>query len=52
MTYDEMLQDLEEFKEKKEAYQRGEIDDDMSDGDEYYFDSDTELWAVWERSAK
>ena len=26
-----MLQDLEEFKEKKEAYQRGEIDDDMSD---------------------
>ncbi len=31
MTYEEILQDLDEFKLKKEAYQRGEINDGMSD---------------------
>ena len=31
MTYDEMLEDLEEFKKEKEAYQRGEIDDGMDE---------------------
>lgn len=31
MTYEEMMQILRDLKEKKEAYQRGEIDGGMSD---------------------
>ncbi len=31
MTYEDMMKDIEEYQEMKEAYQRGEIDDGMSD---------------------
>ena len=31
MTYADMMKDIEEYQEMKEAYQRGEIDDGMSD---------------------
>ena len=31
MTYEDMMKDIEEYLEMKEAYQRGEIDDGMSD---------------------
>ena len=31
MTYEEMIQELNEFLEMKEAYLRGEIDDGMSE---------------------
>ena len=31
MTYEEMKKDIEEYKKLKEAYNRGEIDDGMTD---------------------
>ena len=30
-TYEDIMRDVEEFKKLKEAYERGEIDDGMSD---------------------
>ena len=31
MTYEELMKDIEEYKKLKEAYNRGEIDDGMTD---------------------
>lgn len=31
MTYEEMMKDVEELKKAKEAYQKGEIEDDWSE---------------------
>ena len=30
-TYEDIIKDVEECKKEKEAYERGEIDDDMSE---------------------
>ena len=31
MTYEELMEDLQKYREEREAYQRGEIEDDMSE---------------------